>query len=144
MQLAQMEEGPQLAAVTLPAEGKLTPEWVVQLAGALDTASRAGASHLKTVLPPDVCAALLDRCQRVLHLEPTLLEVGVRRGGRALPAEIEVQVRWAAAAAVAAAALAPPLPHPVPLFALQVRPPTGGQVNVVGDTHGQYHDVCRM
>ncbi|PSC75899.1 Serine threonine-phosphatase 7 [Micractinium conductrix] len=94
-----MEEGPQLAAVTLPAEGKLTPEWVVQLAGALDTASRAGASHLKTVLPPDVCAALLDRCQRVLHLEPTLLEV---------------------------------------------RPPTGGQVNVVGDTHGQYHDVCRM
>lgn len=26
----------------------------------------------------------------------------------------------------------------------QVTPPAEGQVVVVGDTHGQFHDVCRM
>lgn len=65
----------QLAAVALPED--VTPQWVAgDLAPKLDAASRAGAAQLKAVLAPDVCAQLLDRCQRVLHLEPTLLEVG--------------------------------------------------------------------
>jgi hypothetical protein len=28
--------------------------------------------------------------------------------------------------------------------AVQITPPAEGQVVVVGDTHGQFHDVCRM
>ncbi|KAL4428044.1 hypothetical protein ABPG75_002133 [Micractinium tetrahymenae] len=88
----------QLAAITLPED--VTPQWVAgDLAPKLDAASRAGVAQLKGLLPADVCAQLLDRCQRLLHLEPTLLEV---------------------------------------------EPPVEGQVVVVGDTHGQFHDVCRM
>ncbi|EFN58373.1 hypothetical protein CHLNCDRAFT_20762 [Chlorella variabilis] len=32
----------------------------------------------------------------------------------------------------------------MPTWGIQVVPPPEGQVVVVGDTHGQYHDVCRM
>lgn len=74
----------QLAAVALPED--VTPQWVASdLVPKLDAASRAGAAQLKSVLPPDVCAQLLDRCQRILHLEPTLLEVGPAPGQWHLP-----------------------------------------------------------
>ena len=43
------------------------------------------------------------------------------------------------------AALLPPLPEPSLHAFMQVSPHTDATaVVVVGDTHGQYHDVCAM
>lgn len=64
-----------LQPLELP-EGMPTPAWCVQAAQALDAATRAGPDALKTVLPGEVACKLFDRCQALLHAEPTLLEVG--------------------------------------------------------------------
>lgn len=77
-----MAEAPELRALELPAA--VTPAWCAQAAGALDAATRAGAAALKAVLPQDVVCALLERCQQLVHAEPTLLEVR-REGGGAGP-----------------------------------------------------------
>lgn len=66
---------PLLQPLELP-EGDLTPAWCAAAAQALDAASRAGPASLKAVLPGEVASRLFDRCQALLHAEPTLLEVG--------------------------------------------------------------------
>ena len=65
----------QVEAVVLPAE--LTPQFCADITAALDAASRIGPQALQQTLPAETCVALLDRCQRLLSTEPTMLEVGL-------------------------------------------------------------------
>ena len=153
----------ELRPLELPAA--LTPAWCAQAAAALDAASRAGPAALKAVLPQDVVCALLERCQQLLQAEPTLLEVRPKAGGQAaaaarpaaspqLAGSLWVPQGCAAVAihcTVEPCCLPASPPHRrrpyfgmCPLVRPQVSPPEGAQVVVVGDTHGQFHDVCRM
>lgn len=120
----------QLQAIELAPD--ISATWVADAAAKLDAATRAGPDALKGVLSAETCCRLLDRCQKLLHGEPTLLQVGVRFEAALPPLAFD-------AAAVAAA-----FTHDSPLASPQVTPPEEGQVVVVGDTHGQFHDVCRM
>ena len=69
----------------------ITPAWVAGVATSLDAATRLPPSDLQKLLPFEVCVQLLDRCQRLLQAEPTLLQVrqreapAPRRSATALP-----------------------------------------------------------
>lgn len=65
-----------LQELELPEATGFSAQWVANATARLDAASRVGPAALKQVLPADTCVQLLDRCQRLLHVEPTLLEVG--------------------------------------------------------------------
>ena len=64
----------EVEAVVLPAQ--LDPQFCAVMTAALDAASRVGPQALKSALPAETCVVLLDRCQRLLQTEPTMLEVG--------------------------------------------------------------------
>lgn len=66
----------QLRSIELTEE--ITPAWVTDTAAKLDAATRAGPAALKEVLAPETCCRLLERCQKLLHVEPTLLQVGAQ------------------------------------------------------------------
>lgn len=159
-----MEAHHELRPLELPAA--FSAAWCSEAAGALNAASQAGPAALKAVLPADVVCTLLERCQQLLQAEPTLLEVRPKAAGQAaeaawpLPTMQSVncilRVSEVCAAAMQGESAQPcSLPASPPLCncptvayaclcTVQVAPPEGAQVVVVGDTHGQFHDVCRM
>lgn len=113
---------------------KYTVEWALSLTERLDTASRTGdVASLRRVLPEDVLSQLWQAVTVVLAKEPTLLEVYPHQDA---PFGCKTYCRPTL------------LPHRpacacrhVALGLLQVTPPAGASVTVVGDTHGQFHDV---
>lgn len=159
-----MEAHQELRPLELPAA--FSAAWCSEAAGALNAASQAGPAALKAVLPADVVCALLERCQQLLQAEPTLLEVRPKAAGQAAAAawlpptmqsincSLRVLEGWRCCNASESAQCcslpaSPPLCScPTVAYAclctVQVAPPEGAQVVVVGDTHGQFHDVCRM
>jgi hypothetical protein len=143
--------------VQLPAaEQPFTADWVQETVSKLTNASHRGAEALQQVLPADRCIQLLERCQRLLHVEPTLLEVRGLQPFRNQPRCSKGGV--AANAAMTSSAFATksslkltssklnssPSIHLLLCAWVQISPPADAQVVVVGDTHGQFHDVCRM
>ena len=169
---------PAAMVVPLQLPVAITPTWVAGVATALDAATRLPPGELQKLLPFEVCVQLLERCQRLLQAEPTLLQVRNRVApapGRLLwdgtaaarPrrrrrvddrawARSQHPLPWGMAEGADGAlllyngclfqrSLQPAYP-PVRPLCMQVTPPEGadGRVVVVGDTHGQYHDVCRM
>ena len=75
---------------TLQLPEAVTPDWIAQATVALDAASREGPQQLKSVLPAATCIKLLERCQQLLHAEPTLLEVGgAPPAGRRCPKSLD-------------------------------------------------------
>ncbi len=93
------DEAPLVQPVQWPADGRLTPEWVVALGAALESASHAPPAELPRALPVAVWDKLITAATELLSAEETLVEVV---------------------------------------------PPAGCKVTVVGDTHGQLHDVLRL
>jgi serine/threonine-protein phosphatase 5 len=74
-------------------------EWIEKTTKVLEKASWRSDCSLEKVFPPTVLCKLLRACQKVLHKEPTVLDIEV---------------------------------------------PEDGHINVVGDTHGQFHDVLAL
>lgn len=124
-----------------------------QLTQNLDQASRAGEKGLPTIFPASTVVALFDKLRRLLETQPTLVEVRLEC---ALRAQAHRHTRkspcWS-----------PCLPscrhaHGCQICALQrflravgeccgpqVQPGSPeAKVTVVGDTHGQFHDVVTL
>lgn len=78
---------------------EVTPEWVERMVEVLEKASWRQDCSLESVFPMRTLSKLLKDCQRVLHKEPTVVDIEV---------------------------------------------PEDGRINIVGDTHGQFHDVLTL
>jgi hypothetical protein len=64
-----------MAAEPLQLPQTIDLEWVATLRLKLDEASRSGPTSLREALPKPVAVAILERTERLLQEEPTLLEV---------------------------------------------------------------------
>ena len=93
-----------------------------ELTAALDRASRSGPRALADTFPASAIVSLLDRLKGVLEAQPSLVEVW-----SSLP-ELPLQLLGGARIA----------------SGVQVLPGPEDSVTVVGDTHGQYHDVVTL
>jgi hypothetical protein len=118
--------------VELPAA--FTAQWAMELGLRLDAATRQRVP-LKQVLPPETAEALFAAATKLLIEEPTLLEVsrrawfllvaGVTGDVQTEPCRIKLESRLLIAGCC-----------------LQITPTSAtATVTVVGDTHGQLHDV---
>lgn len=75
------------------------PAWIERMMVVLEKASWREACSLEEVFPTRVLSKLLKDCQKLLHKEPTVVDVEV---------------------------------------------PADARINIVGDTHGQFHDVLTL
>ena len=53
----------------------ITPEWVHEVMEVFNTTSKLGVAALKPVLPKEVAIAILERTERLLAKESSLVEV---------------------------------------------------------------------
>lgn len=111
----------------------ITVAWVQELQKTLDAATRAGTQALQQVLPFDVVAHLIGRAERLFKEEAALVEVRARGQGS----------RYTQGTAAAAAPDREGDPGRPPVL-LQIQVAEAATVTVVGDTHGQFHDVCKL
>lgn len=63
----------ELLPLALPAE--FTPAWVEELIQYMDAASQKGPTALQEVLPASIVVALLGKVEKLLAVEPALIEV---------------------------------------------------------------------
>jgi hypothetical protein len=71
----KMGEPAAALSIELPEKSADLTQWAAETARRLDAATRCPPETLPQVLSAETCCQLLERCQKVLHLEPTLLEV---------------------------------------------------------------------
>lgn len=125
-------------------DGTITPEWCAELASRLEAATWRGVAATSAVLPAPLLARVLKEAHDLLKAEPTLVEVRA-------PAARACQRPWwpccrvqpVVIAQARSACLASP-DAPAPTTQLDAAALGGLPVTIVGDTHGQYHDVLRM
>jgi hypothetical protein len=121
----------------------VTEQWVLDLQKRFNAASLVGAAALKEVLPRAVAVAIFDRVERLLTAEPALLEVS-RSGSPTNPRLAPLSPQPLCRASLSPAR-PPALSARRSLCSPQLTPAgEDSTFTMVGDTHGQYHDVCNM
>ena len=80
-------------------DGDIDPAWIERTMTILEKASWRPDCSLENIFPTKVLSKLLRDCQKLLHKEPTVVDIEV---------------------------------------------PSDGRINIVGDTHGQFHDVLTL
>lgn len=60
---------------TLALPQLVTPEWVAEAEAAIKASTWQGVAALKTVLPKEVVVAILERTERLVQREASLVEV---------------------------------------------------------------------
>lgn len=103
-------------------------QWCLDLERQLSKSTWTGTDALRQTLDPNDLQQILSKVSVLLNLEPTLLQVGcICRGHSVL-------------LPVCSACLTKAM-----FLCVKLKPCESDQkVTVVGDTHGQYHDVCRL
>ncbi len=138
------EARPSVAPGDLPQN--FTVEWVGSVQKLLLDSTRAGIGGLAAVLPAATLCSLLDALAVLLKSEPTLKEA---RCSSTLHTRSCISCQSQTASRRDTAGFDCPrsvFTYPQnSFFEKQVQPQSPGTtVTVVGDTHGQFHDVCEM
>lgn len=127
--------------VQLPADGQPSPQFCRDLEQALLKATWEGVHGTAAAMPPELLARLVQSATAVTSKEPTLLEVS-HHITKCCCCGATLHLLFAAMLSVlcdvACCVVPPHLPRQVQPSAQQQR------VTVVGDTHGQFHDVCKL
>ena len=155
--IEQPKAADQLDKIQPVGDDPITPEWCDNLSQQLLASTWLGASACQRALPAAQLLRIFKEASDLLKAEPTLLEVMIACRA-AVAVWFAVWIGQAAERMPRALQLEPALlvpthstqhallPHARPKSPHQIKPSELGScpVSVVGDTHGQFHDVLRL